>query len=74
MPAVGLHYVTHVTYREVVYPVLARHFGDIYPCSAGLAVKGPLRQRGGRRVSFTGIEPVISRSRAGRASLRPAIY
>lgn len=33
-------YVTDVTYRDVIYPVLAEHLKDIYPCSTGLVVKG----------------------------------
>lgn len=32
-------YVTDASYREQVYPVLAKHLGDVYPCSTGLVVK-----------------------------------
>ena len=33
-------YVTDRTYRDMVYPVLARHLTGVYPCSTGLVVKG----------------------------------
>ena len=32
-------YVTDAAYRELVYPVLARHMPDVYPCSTGVVVK-----------------------------------
>ena len=32
-------YVTDVAHRERVYPVLARHLGDTYPCSTGVVVQ-----------------------------------
>ena len=32
-------YVTDISYRETVYPVLAKHLKDIHPCSTGLVVK-----------------------------------
>ena len=32
-------YVTRASYRELVYPVLARHLGGVYPCSTGIVVK-----------------------------------
>ena len=32
-------YVTDPSYRDLVYPVLADHFGDISPCSTGIVVK-----------------------------------
>ncbi len=32
-------YVTRSSYRELVYPVLARHLGDAHPCSTGIVVK-----------------------------------
>ena len=33
-------YVTNSSYRPLVYPVIARHLGDVYPCSTGIVVKG----------------------------------
>lgn len=32
-------YVTDAAYRELVYPVIARHLKDVYPCSTGVIVK-----------------------------------
>ncbi len=32
-------YVTDVSYRDLVYPVLARHLEGVYPCSTGVVVK-----------------------------------
>ena len=32
-------YVTDPSYRDLVYPVLADHLGDISPCSTGIVVK-----------------------------------
>lgn len=32
-------YVTDASYRELVYPVLARHMPDVYPCSTGVVVQ-----------------------------------
>ena len=32
-------YVTDASYRELVYPVLAQHMPDVYPCSTGVVVK-----------------------------------
>ncbi len=32
-------YVTDAAYRELVYPVLAKHMPDVYPCSTGVVVK-----------------------------------
>jgi enamine deaminase RidA (YjgF/YER057c/UK114 family) len=32
-------YVTDASFRAQVYPVLAKHLGDVYPCSTGLVVK-----------------------------------
>jgi len=32
-------YVTDVAYRDLVYPVIARHLQDVYPCSTGVVVK-----------------------------------
>ena len=32
-------YVTDASQRAQVYPVLARHLGDVHPCSTGLVVK-----------------------------------
>ena len=32
-------YVTDASYREQVYPVLAQHMPDVYPCSTGVVVK-----------------------------------
>ena len=32
-------YVTEAAYRDLVYPVLARHMPDVYPCSTGVVVK-----------------------------------
>ena len=31
-------YVTDASYRDLVYPVLARHLPDVYPCSTGVVV------------------------------------
>ena len=31
-------YVTDASYRGLVYPVLARHLPDVYPCSTGVVV------------------------------------
>ncbi len=31
-------YVTDPSYRDLVYPVLARHLKGVYPCSTGLVV------------------------------------
>ena len=33
-------YVTEREYRQLVYPVLARHLKDVYPVSTGLVEKG----------------------------------
>ena len=33
-------YIGDRTYREPVYQVLGRHFGDVYPCSTGLIMRG----------------------------------
>ena len=32
-------YVTDAAYRDLVYPVLARHLPAVYPCSTGVVVK-----------------------------------
>ena len=32
-------YVTDASYRDLVYPVLARHMPDVQPCSTGVVVK-----------------------------------
>lgn len=32
-------YVTDVSYRELVYPVIAKHLQGVYPCSTGVVVK-----------------------------------
>ena len=32
-------YVTDISYRDLVYPVLARHLAGVYPCSTGVVVK-----------------------------------
>lgn len=32
-------YVTDAAYRDLVYPVIARHLQDVCPCSTGLVVK-----------------------------------
>ena len=32
-------YVTDASYRDLVYPVLARHLPDVYPCSTGVVVQ-----------------------------------
>lgn len=32
-------YVTEASYRDLVYPVLARHMPAVYPCSTGVVVK-----------------------------------
>lgn len=32
-------YVTDASYRELVYPVMARHMQGVYPCSTGVVVK-----------------------------------
>ena len=32
-------YVTDIAYRDLVYPVLARHLPEVYPCSTGVVVK-----------------------------------
>ena len=32
-------YVTDISYRDLVYPVLARHLRDVRPCSTGVVVK-----------------------------------
>ena len=32
-------YVTDAAYRDLVYPALARHMPDVYPCSTGVVVK-----------------------------------
>ena len=32
-------YVTDSSYRPLVYPVIARHLGNVYPCSTGIVVK-----------------------------------
>ncbi len=32
-------YVTDVAYRDLVYPVIARHLQDVYPCSTSVVVK-----------------------------------
>ena len=31
-------YVTDASYRELVYPVLARHMPDVHPCSTGVVI------------------------------------
>ncbi|MYD11900.1 MAG: RidA family protein [Chloroflexi bacterium] len=31
-------YVTDASYRELVYPVLARHMPDVHPCSTGVII------------------------------------
>lgn len=31
-------YVTDASYRDLIYPVLARHMPDVYPCSTGVVV------------------------------------
>ena len=31
-------YVTDASYRDLVYPVLARHMPDVHPCSTGVVV------------------------------------
>jgi enamine deaminase RidA (YjgF/YER057c/UK114 family) len=33
-------YIGDRAYREPVYQVLGRHFGDVYPCSTGLIMRG----------------------------------
>ncbi len=32
-------YVTDASYRDLVYPVLAKHMPDVHPCSTGVVVK-----------------------------------
>lgn len=32
-------YVTEIEYRELVYPVIARHLQGVFPCSTGVVVK-----------------------------------
>ena len=32
-------YVTDASYRDLVYPVIARHLAGVYPCSTGVVVK-----------------------------------
>ena len=32
-------YVTDAAYRDLVYPVIARHLQDVYPCSTGVVVQ-----------------------------------
>lgn len=32
-------YVTDISYRDQVYPVLAKHLPEVYPCSTGVVVK-----------------------------------
>ena len=32
-------YVTDISYRDLVYPVLAKHMPDVHPCSTGVVVK-----------------------------------
>ncbi|MCY4072209.1 MAG: RidA family protein [Chloroflexi bacterium] len=32
-------YVTDISYRDLVYPVLAKHMPEVYPCSTGVVVK-----------------------------------
>ncbi len=32
-------YVTEASYRNLVYPVIARHLAGVYPCSTGVVVK-----------------------------------
>ena len=32
-------YVTDPSYRDLVYPVLSNHLGDVSPCSTGIVVK-----------------------------------
>ena len=32
-------YVTEAEYRELVYPVIARHLQGVFPCSTGVVVK-----------------------------------
>lgn len=32
-------YVTDASYRELVYPVIAKHLQGVYPCSTGVVVK-----------------------------------
>ncbi len=32
-------YVTKAEYRDLVYPVIARHLQGVYPCSTGVVVK-----------------------------------
>ncbi len=32
-------YVTDISYRDLVYPVLAKHLPEVYPCSTGVVVK-----------------------------------
>ena len=32
-------YVTDAAYRDLVYPVIARHLPAVYPCSTGVVVK-----------------------------------
>ena len=34
----NLGYVTDLSYRELVYPVIARHLKGVYPASTGLVV------------------------------------
>jgi len=31
-------YVTDISYRDLVYPVLAKHMPEVYPCSTGVVV------------------------------------
>lgn len=31
-------YVTDASYRDLVYPVLARHMPDVHPCSTGVVI------------------------------------
>ena len=33
-------YIADRAYREPVYQVLGRHFGDVHPCSTGLIMRG----------------------------------
>jgi enamine deaminase RidA (YjgF/YER057c/UK114 family) len=32
-------YVTEAEYRDLVYPVIAKHLQGVYPCSTGVVVK-----------------------------------
>lgn len=32
-------YVTDISYRDLVYPVLAQHMPEVYPCSTGVVVQ-----------------------------------